>query len=84
MEPNWTGTLEEGIATYSSILPGESHGQRSQVGYSPWDLNGWDTSEVTQHIRTGLGNSGVAHAQSWCLGPEGLFCHSAQLRSHPS
>ena len=26
--------LEEGMATYSSILAGESHGQRSLVGYS--------------------------------------------------
>ena len=25
------------IATHSSILPGEFHGQRSLVGYSPWD-----------------------------------------------
>ena len=38
--------LEKGMATHSSILawripwtvflPGESHGQRSLVGYSPW------------------------------------------------
>ena len=28
--------LEEGMAAHSSILPGESHGQRSLVGYSPW------------------------------------------------
>ena len=27
--------LEEGMATHSSILPGESSGQRSLVGYSP-------------------------------------------------
>ena len=27
--------LEEGMATHSSKLPGESHGQRSQAGYSP-------------------------------------------------
>ena len=27
--------LEEGMATHSRILPGESHGQRSLVGYSP-------------------------------------------------
>ena len=27
--------LQEGTATHSSKLPGESHGQRSQVGYSP-------------------------------------------------
>jgi len=24
------------MATYSSFLPGEFHGQRSLVGYSPW------------------------------------------------
>ena len=30
------GPLEEGIATHSSILPGESHGQRGLEGYSPW------------------------------------------------
>ena len=28
--------LEEGRATQFSILPGESHGQRSLAGYSPW------------------------------------------------
>ena len=27
--------LEEGMATHSSVLPGESHGQRSLAGYSP-------------------------------------------------
>ena len=27
--------LEEGMATHSSFLPGESHGQRSLMGYSP-------------------------------------------------
>ena len=27
--------LEEGIATHSMFLPGESLGQRSLVGYSP-------------------------------------------------
>ena len=28
--------LEKEIAIHSSILAGESHGQRSLVGYSPW------------------------------------------------
>ena len=28
--------LEKEMATHSSILPGESHGQRSLAGYSPW------------------------------------------------
>ena len=32
----WEDPLEEGMATHSSILPGESHGQRSLAGYSPW------------------------------------------------
>ena len=27
--------LEEGLATHSSILAGQSHGQRSLAGYSP-------------------------------------------------
>ena len=29
-------SLEKGMATHSSILAGEFHGQRSLVGYSPW------------------------------------------------
>ena len=29
--------LEEEMAIHSSILAGEFHGQRSLVGYSPWD-----------------------------------------------
>ena len=28
--------LEKEMATQSSILPGESHGQRALVSYSPW------------------------------------------------
>ena len=28
--------LEKEMATYSSILPGKFHGQRSWAGYSPW------------------------------------------------
>ena len=27
--------LEEGLATHSSISPGETHGQKSLAGYSP-------------------------------------------------
>ena len=37
--------LEEGMATHSSILPGESHGQRSLAGYSPWVHKESDTTE---------------------------------------
>ena len=50
-------SLEKGMATHSSIfffliffstpvlLPGEFHGQRSQVGHSPWSLKESDTTE---------------------------------------
>jgi len=31
----------------SVFLPGESHGQRSQVGYSPWGCKKSDTTEAT-------------------------------------
>ena len=31
-------SLEKGVAPHSSILPGESHGQKSLTDYSPWDL----------------------------------------------
>ena len=31
----WADPLEKDLATHSSILAGELHGQRSLVGYSP-------------------------------------------------
>ena len=37
--------LEEGMATNSSILPRESHGQRSLAGYSPWGREELDTTD---------------------------------------
>ena len=44
----WEGPLEKGIATHSSILAhGESHGQRSLAGYSPWACTELDTIEAT-------------------------------------
>ena len=42
--PGWD-PLEKGIATHSSILPGEFHGQRSLVGYSLWGCEQLDTTE---------------------------------------
>ena len=32
----WEHPLEEGMASTPVFLPGESHGQRSLAGYSPW------------------------------------------------
>ena len=37
------------MATHSSILSGESHGQRSLAGYSPWDHKESDMTEATEH-----------------------------------
>ena len=31
------------------FLPGESHGQRSLEGYSPWGHKEMDTAEATEH-----------------------------------
>ena len=39
--------LEKGMATHSSILAREFHGQRSLAGYSPWDRKESDTPEAT-------------------------------------
>ena len=32
----WEDPLKKEMATYSSILARESHGQRTLAGYSPW------------------------------------------------
>ena len=45
--------LEEGMATHSSILAGESHGQRSLAVYSPWGYKELDTIEqLSTHTQT--------------------------------
>ena len=41
----WEDPLEEIMGTHSSILDGESHGQRRLMGYSPWDHKELDTTE---------------------------------------
>ena len=41
----WEDPLEKKMATHSSILSGESHGQRSLVGYSPRGCKESDTTE---------------------------------------
>ena len=52
--------LEEEMATHSSILAEESHGQRSLVGYSPWGHNESDsTKRSCMHIQTMSLESGV-------------------------
>ena len=41
--------LEKGMATHSSFLPRESHGQRSLVGYRPWGHKESDMTEQLTH-----------------------------------
>ena len=42
-------SLEKRMATHSSILAGEFHGQRNLMGYSPWVLKELDmTDRLTQ------------------------------------
>ena len=50
--PGGEDPLEKGMATHSSIVPGESHGQMSLVGYSPWNLEESDTPELLTHTHT--------------------------------
>ena len=38
--------LEKEMAIHSSILAGESHGQRSLLGHSPWGCKELDLTEV--------------------------------------
>jgi len=46
----WEEPLEKGMATHSSILAGESLGQRSLVGYSPWDCKQSNATERLSHV----------------------------------
>ena len=53
--PGQEDTLEEGMATHSSILPGEFYGWRSLAGYSPW---GHKELKTTDSMDMSLSNSG--------------------------
>ena len=47
--------LDKRMSTHPVFLPGEFHGQRSLVGYSPWDHKEEDTTEqLTQKGDTAL------------------------------
>ena len=49
--PGWEDAMEEEMANHSSILPGDSSGQRSLPGYSPLGCKESDRAEVTEHAR---------------------------------
>ena len=45
LNPESGDPLGKGMATTPVFLPGEFHGQRSLVGYSPWDHKESDTTK---------------------------------------
>ena len=47
--PGGLHPLEEGMQPTPVFLPGESHGQRSLVGYSLWGSTESDMTEATWH-----------------------------------
>ena len=47
--PDWEDPVEEGMAIF---LSGESHGQRSLVGYSPWGCKEPAMTEQLNHEHT--------------------------------
>ena len=50
----WEDPLEKGMPTYSSMLPGKSHVQRSLAGYRPWGHKELDTTEWLKHASSEL------------------------------
>ena len=75
MQETWIQSLgqedpqEKGMATHSSILATESHGQRGLVGYSPW---GGKESETTEQLYMAYWKSLLRSGLSLCLK---LFFH---------
>ena len=50
----WEDPLEKRMATHSSVLAEESHGQSSLVGYSPWSCKESGTTEQLTLLLKGL------------------------------
>ena len=48
----WEDPLEKGMQPTPVYLPGEAHGQRSLVGYSPWGCKELDMTKLlsTAHM----------------------------------
>ena len=58
----WVGKILRGRKWQPTavFLPGESHGQRSLAGYSPWGCKEWD---MTRRLNTTLAGSGERSVQ---------------------
>ena len=76
--------LEEGMATHSSILPGESHGQGSLVGYSPWGHRELDTTGAPEHKHCFSSHTWMwklDHEEGWA--PENWCFQTVMLQKTP-
>ena len=63
--PGLERSLEEGMATTPVFLPGESHGQRSLVGYSPQVTKMWARLKLlSTHVRS-LDSSDGSCCSQW-------------------
>ena len=64
------------------FLPGEPHGQRSLVGYSPWGRKELDMTEAKEHTCVSVPGSGSGHSwagRSWFKAPTRLqHCSGGQ------
>ena len=67
--------LEEEMATHSLLLPGESHGGRSLVGYSPWGLKELDMTE-RRHFHFSLFSMHIFGI--WKDGNDNPICETAK------
>ena len=68
----WEDSLEEEMATHSSVLgSGKSHGQRSQMGCSPWGHKELDTTKQLNNNLMMLSNHGVGEDSLESLGLQG-------------
>ena len=52
--PAWEDALEKEWQAIPVLLPRESHGQRSPVGYSPQGHKELDMTEATQHAQENI------------------------------
>ena len=50
----WEDPLEKEMAIHSNTMPGKSHGQKSLVGYSPWNSPGQNTGVGTLSLLQGI------------------------------
>ena len=48
----WEDPLRRKWQPTPTLLPGESHGWRNQMGYSPWGRKEWDTTQLSDFVFT--------------------------------